>query len=256
MNNTTTTIYTFTPNENQCATTATLTIEVTAPILPLFEAVAPICFGSTGVDLPTVSTNGINGIWSPQLNNLETTTYIFTPLAGQCALSTELTINVNPLPQIAISQGCEGPIYTLSVVAEAVTSNADYTWFNSSDVEIGTDDSVAISSPGLYRVVVTQNGCSSEESINVISTLCSIQKGISPNNDGLNDSFDLSSYSVTDLQIFNRYGVSVYSKSNYRNEWFGQCNKGNELPDGTYYYVINFENVETKTGWIYINKAY
>jgi flagellar hook assembly protein FlgD len=44
----------------------------------------------------------------------------------------------------------------------------------------------------------------------------------------------------------------VYTKSNYSNEWFGQSDKGDELPDGTYYYVIEFANgEETKTGWIF-----
>lgn len=88
----------------------------------------------------------------------------------------------------------------------------------------------------------------------VIVETCTIQKGISPNNDGRNDSFDLSGYNVSKLEIFNRYGTIVYSKNNYEDEWFGQSDNGNELPDGTYYYVIKFTDIETKTGWIYINR--
>jgi hypothetical protein len=41
----------------------------------------------------------------------------------------------------------------------------------------------------------------------------------------------------------------------YTNEWIGQSNAGDELPDGTYYYVIEFKNNQpSKTGWIYINR--
>lgn len=83
---------------------------------------------------------------------------------------------------------------------------------------------------------------------------CSIPKGISPNGDGLNDNWDLSAYNIKKVEIFNRYGTKVYSKSNYENEWFGQSDSGNELPDGTYYFVIDFTDLETKTGWIYINR--
>lgn len=85
-------------------------------------------------------------------------------------------------------------------------------------------------------------------------TSCTIQKGISPNGDGLNDNFDLSSYNVSKLEIFNRYGRKVYNKSNYVDEWYGQANNGNDLPTGTYYYVIEFNGLPTKTGWIYINR--
>jgi len=60
---------------------------------------------------------------------------------------------------------------------------------------------------------------------------------------------------VAKLSIFNRYGTSVYSKTNYTNEWGGQSNSGNELSDGTYYYVIELKNGrDTKTGWVYINR--
>jgi gliding motility-associated-like protein len=83
---------------------------------------------------------------------------------------------------------------------------------------------------------------------------CVIPKGVSPNNDGLNDTWDLSEFDAKQVQIFNRYGVEVYSKSNYINEWDGKANNGNELPDGTYYYVVSLQSGEVKTGWVYINK--
>src|SRR6185295_3969522 len=87
LNNTATTTYTFTPTVGQCATTATLTITVNPNIPPTFNPVAPICSGTVLSPLPTSSTNAtpITGTWSPALNNTATTTYIFTPTAGQCA---------------------------------------------------------------------------------------------------------------------------------------------------------------------------
>ena len=257
LNNTATTTYTFTPNDST-GCTVPLTIQVLPLIQPIFEQIGSICSGDVLNPLPTESQNGITGFWTPaEMNNTATTTYRFTPDAGQCALDdTELIITVNPLPEFTVSQGCAGSIYVLSALVESGSGNATFAWFDSSNTQIGTNDSVTVSSGGEYRLVVTQNGCSDEQIVNVVSTLCEIQKGISPNSDGLNDSFDLSSYDVTQLQIFNRYGVAVYNKANYRNEWFGQSDKGNELPDGTYYFVIDFEDLETKTGWIYINKAY
>src|SRR5207344_1787145 len=64
-------------------------------ITPTFTPVAPICSGATLAALPTTSNNGITGTWSPALNNTATTTYTFTPTAGQCATTTTLTIVVN-----------------------------------------------------------------------------------------------------------------------------------------------------------------
>lgn len=113
-------------------------------------------------------------------------------------------------------------------------------------------------SPGTYTMIVhdTATNCYSDAiTYNVVKEVCSIQKGISPNNDGKNDSFDLSGFDVRELQIFNRYGRKVYSKGNYSNEWYGQADNGNELPDGTYYYVIILNDMPSKTGWIYINRA-
>ena len=98
MNNTTTTTYTFTPAAGQCATTETMTITVNPNITPTFTQVPTICSGTILNALPTNSTNGIVGTWSPALNNTATTTYTFTPTAGQCATTASMTITVNPLP--------------------------------------------------------------------------------------------------------------------------------------------------------------
>ncbi|TDY05500.1 gliding motility-associated C-terminal domain-containing protein, partial [Meridianimaribacter flavus] len=69
------------------------------------------------------------------------------------------------------------------------------------------------------------------------------------------DTFDLSSYGVTRLEIFNRNGVLVYSKDNYTNEWYGQSNSGDELPVGTYFYTMIYENgAKKRSAWVYINK--
>ena len=111
-------------------------------------------------------------------------------------------------------------------------------------------------SPGSYTVTVTSNGCSSVSlPVSVDSINCVIQKGISVTNDGKNDTFDLAGFNVKKLTIFNRYGLKVYDKNDYTNEWGGQSNTGDELPDGTYYYVIARDNGQNKSGWIYINRA-
>lgn len=255
LDNTATTTYTFTPTAGQtCVSSATLTITVNQNIAAAFTAVAPICSGATLNALPTTSDNGYTGTWAPALDNTTTTTYTFTPTAGQCALASNLTITVNPTPQFSITEGCNGVSYTLEA-AELNTTNPTYAWFNPAGTQIGSDTSVIVSTPGTYELVVTQDGCSTLESINVLSPTCGIQKGISANNDGLNDNFDLEGYNVKELKIFNRYGLAVYSKSGYENEWYGQSDSGDELPDGTYYFVIDFDDLETKTGWIYINRV-
>ena len=115
LNNTATTTYTFTPTATQCATTATMTITVNPNVTPLFNPVPAVCSGAILSPLPTTSTNGISGTWTPALNNTVTTLYTFAPTAGLCATSTTLTISVSPIiaPNFApipnVCSGSEAP---------------------------------------------------------------------------------------------------------------------------------------------------
>jgi len=95
INNTATTTYTFTPTAGLCATTTTMTITVNAPTVPTFTQVAAICSGGS-FTLPTTSNNAITGTWLAAIDNTTTTTYTFTPTAGQCATTATMTVTVNP----------------------------------------------------------------------------------------------------------------------------------------------------------------
>ncbi|WP_276504945.1 gliding motility-associated C-terminal domain-containing protein, partial [Terrimonas pollutisoli] len=94
-----TTTYTFTPDAGQCAGTATLTITVTDQITPTFDPVNDVCLNATAPVLPTTSNNGITGTWSPAVSTaaIGTTTYTFTPDAGQCAGTATLAITVKAI---------------------------------------------------------------------------------------------------------------------------------------------------------------
>jgi gliding motility-associated-like protein len=116
-------------------------------------------------------------------------------------------------------------------------------------------NAIVLGANGDYTVTVTNaEGCSASETITVNNISCIIQKGISPNNDTLNDFFDLSALNVKELFIYNRYGTEVYKFRNYTNQWYGQSNTGDELPDGTYFYIIHTVEGENISGWIFINR--
>ena len=252
LNNTQTTTYTFTPNSGQCANTSTLAIVVNPIITPVFSAVPPVCSGANLEPLPTSSTNNITGVWSPVLNDSETTTYTFTPDAGQCAVVATLTVVVSN-PSVSITANCVDTDYTLTALTS--DSEVSYAWYQGTKLlSEETSNKIIVKATDIYKVVINSEGCTAESTENVTSFYCDIPRGISPNNDTKNDYFDLTNFQVRKLEIFNRYGVKVYSKANYQNEWYGTTDDGKELPDATYYYVIEFESGKSKTGWVYINR--
>ena len=80
-----------------------------------------------------------------------------------------------------------------------------------------------------------------------------IPEGFSPNGDGINDFFVIKGaekYIVT-LMVFNRWGNKVYESNQYKNDWDGSSNVGilitKDLPGGTYFYTVNFNNGEKAT---------
>jgi gliding motility-associated-like protein len=168
LNNLATTTYTFTPNAGQCATTQTMEIVVSPNITPSFTPIAPICSGGTLNPLPTTSNNGILGSWSPVLNNLVSTTYTFTPNAGQCATTQTMEIVVKPRPSAPLVS--IPPSYCFNQTAlPLVATGSNLLWYYT--LTSGTGSILApvpdTSVVGISNYYVTQtiDGCESNRTL-------------------------------------------------------------------------------------------
>ncbi|MCP4124773.1 MAG: HYR domain-containing protein, partial [Bacteroidetes bacterium] len=87
---------------------------------------------------------------------------------------------------------------------------------------------------------------------------CIIATLITPNEDGMNDVLiiscveDQTTYPNNELILFNQWGDEVFQASPYQNDWNGTY-KGNDLPDGTYYYIfVSQPGAEVQKGFITI----
>jgi gliding motility-associated-like protein len=180
--------------------------------------------------------------------------------------NSSFTVTIFGEVPVAVSDECRGNAYWIiaspvddSYIPEEVI---DYTWIvngvtTTTDVpEFNVSANMGDNVLPLTVTVIVNNGCDNYAQFTVTSTSCMIQKGISPNGDGKNESFDLTGMGVKKLSIYSRYGREVYTKSNYVNEWIGQDKNDNELPTGTYFYSIERSNGENVTGWIYVNRSY
>ncbi|MCL5128075.1 HYR domain-containing protein [Algibacter sp. L4_22] len=136
----------------------------------------------------------------------------------------------------------------------------------------------------VFRYSTTNDGCISITEITMnIHADCdvlpcgendiSISTAITPNGDGINDTFDISGIDlcgfVANVKLFNRWGALVYESSNYtlgsmstsgsQGDWDGYSPKsaiGNngKLPNGTYYYIIQLKDsgLQPLTGPVYL----
>ncbi|MBI1267104.1 MAG: T9SS type B sorting domain-containing protein [Cryomorphaceae bacterium] len=89
-----------------------------------------------------------------------------------------------------------------------------------------------------------------------------IPEGFSPDGDGIADTWVIKNltnlYPRARVEIYNRWGSRVFVANDYANNWTGTSNQAShgELPSGTYYYNINFNDTRKNPaqGFVYISR--
>jgi gliding motility-associated-like protein len=127
---------------------------------------------------------------------------------------------------------------------------------------------IAFNTPKSIYIRIENGGCYSITSFVLTTKNCPpiVYNFVTPDNDGFNDTFHIEGLKDVFLNhkisIYNRWGKLVWTGNNNSNEWDGFANNGilideNQVPSGTYYYVIELNDTnytEPLTGYLYLTK--
>ncbi len=168
-----------------------------------------------------------------------------------------------------------GTVFDFSTYEDSIKTNpTDVVSFHESLLDAqnnvnpitNTTNYIATTTPKEIFVRIKNVNCESFSSFLLITKNCrsTIYNGISPNGDGLNDTFLINrdAYPNFELDIYNRWGYLVWKGDNTQNDWDGSSNQGivlfgNQLPDGIYYYIFkpntNSKNPNTIASYLYLS---
>jgi len=179
-----------------------------------------------------------------------------------CSNNDTLTILVhpNPQPEISVYSYPENELITDNTVIDgnSISLNLNNIDIVSSvwtpiDYLLDRFDAPVISKPQkdiTYTVLVTDEyGCTNSANIEIKVIVSKLRSNnlVTPNGDGINDTWEIYNYEYfTEFEVFiyNRWGEEVFYLENfYQNQWNGMYDD-NELPEGTYYYLLKNDDIE------------
>ncbi|HKR03846.1 MAG TPA: choice-of-anchor L domain-containing protein [Bacteroidia bacterium] len=266
-NPTSTTTYTVTVTDaNSCSASKSVTVTVNA--LPVITTIADtvICEGNS-VSLTTQG--GVSYSWTPvnDLDNPTSSSPVASPLvpttytvigidANGCQNSDNVSIGISDAPTASFTSdfeiSCKG---TIGIFTNTSSNASQYLWdfgdgATSTDMSPVHDFSVGVS--GTITLTAFNAGCSHEVTIPIPDPLTlktNVPNIFTPNGDYFNNCFGLDSLngfeSCFSIEIFNRWGNSVYQSDNAHGCWDGTT-KDKEAPAGVYFYLLKIANNEFK----------
>jgi gliding motility-associated-like protein len=98
----------------------------------------------------------------------------------------------------------------------------------------------------IFEWTVANGTCVKKDRVTIDLLELLVPEGFSPNGDAINDEFEIMGLDIGNntakLVIINAYGSQVFKDENYQGRWDGYDSNGNELPEGTYYYLLTIQS--------------
>jgi gliding motility-associated-like protein len=143
------------------------------------------------------------------------------------------------------------------------TNSVSYVWyFGDNQTSFEDNPFHQYNSSGEFEVSLIALGeCGSDTTTKIVTSTIEYDfyNGFSPNGDGKNDYWNipiLDYFAENNVTIINRWGNEVWITENYDNlinRFEGKNVNGDELSDGTYFYILEYNN-EEKRGWVFIKR--
>ncbi|MBL4703221.1 MAG: gliding motility-associated C-terminal domain-containing protein, partial [Flavobacteriales bacterium] len=232
-----------------------------------------ISYDSAGVSITiNVTTNAAGNYIIPNLGDgvYSNFTVTLSGCTGTDIASTIITLFDPPTPT-APAAGNDASICDTDPIVDLVATaglGGTLEWYSDAALttSIGTGTNLTPGSTlgtSVYYVNETSNGCVGPASMVTITiTVCvvlevEIPTGFSPDNDGVNDTWEIPNLNVVYpnnvVRVFNRWGNILFESNGYGTPWDGQ-NNGDNLPTGSYFFTIDFgdDSREDKTGSVTI----
>lgn len=186
---------------------------------------------------------------------------------GMCESSPDsvlLDVNVSDVVNNTLMEFCLGD----EVVLDLSTSG-EVIWYSSMGEIADTTAPMTTAVPGAvprtYYYTVGLGDCIFYDSITLVEDpdcdgIVIVNNAFSPNGDGINDLFRIDANALltndNTVVIINRWGDVIREYGNYDNvnvAWDGTNAAGEQVPAGTYFYVVEIPSIEYKTtGWVQV----
>ncbi|MBC3846372.1 gliding motility-associated C-terminal domain-containing protein [Winogradskyella echinorum] len=179
--------------------------------------------------------------------------------AGSIDLVSELFDSSIDVPEVNYIFEDESLMVTVTTTA----SNPEFEWYLDNTLIVGaSDDFFEATEFGNYKVIISETtGCEASKTYEFIveeaQVVEKIPNVISPNGDGINDTWEIPMQYVsgtnTEVKILNDRGKVIFQTMDYQNNW-----PQNQLEltsvNSLYYYIITTTDLKTRQGSITIVK--
>ncbi|MFO0323086.1 MAG: nidogen-like domain-containing protein [Bacteroidota bacterium] len=242
-------------DQNLCTGTATINVEKSIPTVNLSSPDLTLCpsecetitangtslympYTYSWIDYPSISSNTLS------ICKAEKVTINFIDAKGCVATQTIAVVN-DIIPIASFSASPPSPVLVNQPVEFTNTSSGFVTpvfWsFGDGGSATGNQVTYAYPSAGTYSitlVVSNANGCANSILINyIVEAGITTPNVITPNGDNANETLkfkNLEAFAENKLIILNRWGIKIFEKDLYQNDW-----NGSGYEDGTYFYILS-----------------